>query len=72
MTLNSIHNVGDCVAWRMIDGNVMVGYVSSIGYSCLWIVRVDGGICTIRKDDAWTADHQDMTQALSFYGVKAS
>ncbi len=63
-------NVGDKIAWDMLDGNVMCGIVQYLGFSSVDIQRVDGGYCTIRDSKpAWIASDIDIEKAIEFFKV---
>jgi hypothetical protein len=61
---------GALAAWRMLDGNVMAGFVRQLVGDYLTVCRVDGGICEVPVADAYPASPDDVAQAIAFYTRK--
>jgi hypothetical protein len=55
------------VAWTMRDGNTMCGQVTDRIGNTLYVVRVDGGSCTISADQTRPADCDDVDAACRFF-----
>ncbi len=60
--------VGKYVAWKMLDGNIMAGKIRDVGFdTCLNVVRVDGGICTVKMCECRPATLDDRDAAIRFF-----
>lgn len=61
--------VGDKVAWMMLDNNLMAGTITDVNYTTLVIKRVDGGICTLFKNNTTirAATDADILEAIKFF-----
>lgn len=59
--------VGDQIAWNMRDGNVMTGTITQMWADTFTVKRVDGGICSVKRDKVRAATYDDVMAAVKFF-----
>jgi hypothetical protein len=64
------YKAGDTIAWEMLDGHVMAGQVTFVGYSTYVIRRVDGSQCEVAMDKCRLATPDDVLGACDFFQGK--
>lgn len=60
-------NIGDKVAWQLLDGATMTGTITGKGYSDYYVERVDGSQCSINASKLRAATPDDIESACRFF-----
>ena len=58
------------VAWTMLDGNTMCGIVEDYwdyGSAIVYVGRIDGGVCEVKRSELRPATLEDFQAAAAFF-----
>ena len=59
--------IGDSVAWTLLDGNTMAGEITDFAIGAFMVKRVDGSVCRVSRNKVRRATYGDYEDAIAFY-----